>query len=85
MIIFGGFMRLAVSCVFGAFVVALTVTAVIAAKSDKPIGPTLRRLQVGFLIPLIGNMIIIMSGRYFYSLAGYYVYFILYSRWNIVN
>ena len=69
-------MRLAVSCVFGAFVVALTVTAVIAAKSDKPIGPTLRRLQVGFLIPLIGNMIIIMSGRYFYSLAGYYVYFI---------
>ena len=69
-------MRLAVSCIFGAFVVALVIAAIISSRSDKPIGPTLKRLQIAFLIPLIGNMIIIMSGQYFYSLTGYYIYFI---------
>lgn len=69
-------MRVTVAILFGIFIAALIVSAVIAGKSVKPIGRSLRKLQVGILVPLIGNLIIILSGKYFYSLAGYYIYFI---------
>ena len=69
-------MRIAVAALFILFIAALNVAAVVADKSVKPIGRSLNRLEIGMIIPLIGNLIIILSGRYHYSMWGYYIYFV---------
>ena len=69
-------MRIAVAALFILFVAALTVVAVVAEKSVKPIGRSLNKLEIGMIVPLIGNLIIILSGRYHYSMWGYYIYFV---------
>lgn len=69
-------MRIAVSVVFVVFIAALMSAAVVSSKSEKPIGQSLTRLQLGMIVPLVGNLIIILSSTYANSLIGYYIFFI---------
>ena len=69
-------MRIAVAVLFILFIAALNVTAVVAGKSVKPIGRSLAKLEIGMIVPLIGNLIITLTGRYHYSMWGYYIYFV---------
>ena len=68
-------MRVAAAAFFLSLITALVVAAVIAAKSEKPIGRTLSKLEIGIMLPLIGNVIIFLSGSFHYSMLGYYIYF----------
>ena len=69
-------MRIAVAVLFILFIAALNVTAVVAGKSVKPIGRSLAKLEIRMIVPLIGNLIITLTGRYHYSMWGYYIYFV---------
>lgn len=69
-------MRITVAVVFVVFIAAILAAAVVASKSEKPISVSLVKLQIGILIPVVGNLVIILSSTYYYSLLGYYIYFI---------
>lgn len=54
-------MRTGLSVAFGILIIALLVCMVIAKKSRKPIGNALSFLLAGLTIPVLGNLILIIS------------------------
>ena len=80
-------MRTALSVVFGILILALLVCMELARRSKKPIGKHVAFVLAGLAIPVLGNMIIILSTEKFLSLVGYYIYFLgmdaaAYSIWR---
>jgi hypothetical protein len=83
-------MRTGLSVAFGILIIALLVCMVIAKKSRKPIGNALSFLLAGLAIPVLGNLILILSTQKTISTVGYYIYFIgmdcaIYSLWYFTH
>lgn len=83
-------MRTGLSVAFGILIIALLVCLVIAKKSRKPIGNALSFLLAGLTIPVLGNLILIISTQRTISTIGYYIYFIgmdlaIYSLWYFTH
>lgn len=83
-------MRTGLSVAFGILIIALLVCWVFAKKSRKPIGNALSFLLAGLTIPVLGNLILIISTQRTISTIGYYIYFIgmdlaIYSLWYFTH
>lgn len=83
-------MRNWLSVIFGILIIALLVCLVIAKKSKKPIGNALAFLLAGLTIPVLGNLILIISTQRTISTIGCYIYFIgmdcaIYSLWYFTH
>lgn len=69
-------MRTIVSVVFAVLILLLAVCAVLSMRTKRRIGKYVAGLLVGMLIPILGNLIIIISTDWLISYVGYYVYFL---------
>ncbi len=69
-------MRVAFSFIFTTLVLALIICAICAWRSRKPIGKSVAVLDIAFIPPVIGNLIIIGSHVSLISYIGSYIYFI---------
>ena len=69
-------MRLAFGIMFLAIIAALAVCARVAGRSGKRIGSAASVLLVSLILPMAGNMIIILSSGRVLSLIGCYLYYI---------
>ena len=83
-------MRTGLSVAFGILIITLLVCMVIAKRSRKPIGNALSFLLAGLAIPVLGNLILILSTQRTISTVGYYIYFIgmdcaIYSLWYFTH
>ena len=61
---------------FAAIIVAMAVCVRIAMRSGKRDGVAAARLLAPLMFPMIGNMIIILSGNRTLSLIGCYLYYL---------
>ena len=68
--------RLAYTIIFAILSAALACCAFIASRSRKSIGKTVALLEMALIPPVLGNMLIIASGRREIALLGCYIYFI---------
>ncbi len=80
-------MRVGLSIVFSLLIVALLVCKVLTKRAKKAISPHVSFLLSGMIVPVLGNLIIILSSDHFFATAGYYIYFIgmdlaVYSIWR---
>lgn len=80
------FMRLALSVIFSILILSLIVCMVFARRSKKSVGNVVAFLIMGMAIPVVGNLIIIISTNRLLSTAGYYIYYLgmaaaVYSSW----
>lgn len=69
-------MRLAFGIMFLAIIAALAVCARVAGHSGKRIGSAASILLASLILPMVGNMIIILSSSRALSLIGCYLYYI---------
>jgi len=69
-------MRTIASVVFSILILSLAVCAVLSMRSKRRISNYVAALLWGLILPIIGNLIIIISSDLNLSLIGYYVYFI---------
>ena len=69
-------MRLAVSIVFAILIITLLVCLVLAKSSKKPIGNAVAFVLAGMTVPVLGNLILIVSSDPLISTVGCYVYFL---------
>ena len=69
-------MRLAFGILFLAIIAALAVCARVAGRSGKRIGSAASVLLASLILPMAGNMIIILSSGEAFSLIGCYLYYI---------
>lgn len=69
-------MRLAFGIMFMAIIIAITVCTRIARRSGKRMGFAAASLLAPLILPMAGNMVIILSGNRALSLIGCYVYYL---------
>ncbi|MBR4627186.1 MAG: EAL domain-containing protein [Ruminococcus sp.] len=69
-------MREALSIVFIVLILVLSVGAVISRRTNKAVGRAVSRLLTSILLPVTGNLILIVSHEKLLSTAGCYIYFI---------
>ena len=69
-------MRLAFGIMFAAIIITMAVCVRIAKRSGKRDGFAAARLLAPLMLPMIGNMIIILSGNRTLSLIGCYLYYL---------
>ena len=69
-------MRTAFGIVFEVLIAALLVCIVLARRTKKPIGRYTALLDASLIPPIIGNLILVVSGRELISTIGYYIYFL---------
>ena len=61
---------------YGLLALTLIVTSCSAMRSKKPIGKSVSHLMVGLAIPVLGNLILVISTDQYISTLGCYVYFL---------
>ena len=64
------------SVIFVLLIYALGICAVLARRSNKPIGRAVSMLELALIPPVMGNLLIVGSGERYIALIGCYVYFI---------
>ncbi len=69
-------MRTLVSVIFLLLIVALGVCAALARRSRRADGKPVALLLLSLIVPVIGNLILVLTGVRAVALAGYYVYFL---------
>ena len=69
-------MRLAFGILFLAIIIAMAVCTAVARRSGKRIGFAAAGLLAPLMLPMSGNMILILSGNRILSLIGCYIYYI---------
>ena len=69
-------MRLAFGILFLVIIIALGICARIARHSGRRIGFAAAGLLAPLMLPMAGNMIIILSGNRILSLIGCYIYYL---------
>ena len=69
-------MRIACSVLFAILSVVMAVCAALANRSHKPIKKDVVFLLLGFIPPILGNMLLVASGNRVIATIGYYIYFI---------
>ena len=72
----GGDMRYAFSVIYIAMIIVMMVCIPTARKSYKPIGRSVARMQKLLVLPIIGNLIIVLSTHKIPAVIGSYIYFI---------
>ena len=80
------FMRLALSVIFSILITSLIVCMIFAKRSKKSVGNVVAFLIFSMAIPVLGNLIIIVSTNRLVSTVGYYIYYLgmsaaVYSCW----
>ena len=68
-------MRRLFSLIFIAVILALTICAILAKQSRKPIGRPVMVLDIALIPPVLGNLIIVYSSDHLLSLIGCYMYY----------
>ena len=69
-------MRFGAAIAFSILIVMLLISVVAARLSRKPMGKWVAFVNASLMIPVIGNLIIIVSRTQDHSNYGYYTYFI---------
>ena len=69
-------MKTAVTIVLVVFSIALVACALVARRSHKPIALDVALLDIALIPPMVGNLLIIISGDWFISHVGGYIYYI---------
>ncbi len=69
-------MRTLVSVIFLLLIVALGVCAALARRSRRADGKPVALLLLSLIVPVIGNLILVLTGERAVALTGYYVYFL---------
>ena len=69
-------MRIGFSILYAVLAAVLLFCAVKSFRSNKSIGKSVGLLDLSFIPPLIGNLIIIVSNQRELSMAGCYIYFL---------
>ena len=69
-------MRYAFSVIYIAMIIVMMVCIPTARKSYKPIGRSVARMQKLLVLPIIGNLIIVLSTHKIPAVIGSYIYFI---------
>lgn len=69
-------MRTVASVVFAILILSLAVCAVFSMRTKRRIAKYVTALLFGLIVPILGNLIIIVSSDRILSFIGYYVYFI---------
>lgn len=69
-------MRYAFSIIYIAMIIVMMVCIPTARKSYKPIGRSVARMQELLVLPIIGNLIIVLSTHKIPAVIGSYIYFI---------
>jgi len=69
-------MRYAFAGLFIAMTVALIACAIIAVRSYKKIGGAVAMLDIMLLVPVLGNLVIVLSTTKIPAMLGCYIYFI---------
>ena len=69
-------MRTTVSVVFAILIILLTVCAILSLRTKRRIGKYVAGLLFGLIIPILGNLIIVVSSERILSYIGYYIYFL---------
>ena len=69
-------MRLVFGIAFSVFILTLAVCAGIARRSGKQIGSAAFILLVMLILPMAGNLMIVISAERSLSVAGYYLYYL---------
>ena len=68
-------MRRLFSLIFIAVILALTICAILAKQSRKPVGRPVMILDIALIPPVLGNLIIVFSSDHLLSLIGCYMYY----------
>ena len=69
-------MRTVLSVVFALLITSLIVCVVLSARSKKPMGKPVSCLLGGLTVPVLGNLILIISSDQRIAEFGYYIYFL---------
>ena len=69
-------MRTALSVVFSILILALVICVLSAMRSKRSIGKNVANLIVGLIIPIFGNLIIIITSDQILANVGYDIYFL---------
>ena len=72
----GGDTRVSVTIWLAGLSVLLIVGAIVAFRSKRPLAKDVSILMISLLPPIIGNLLIILSGDWFISRIGNYLYFV---------
>ena len=83
-------MRTSLSITFSLLIIALLICFIFAKKTKKSVGNIVAFLIFSMALPVIGNLIIIISTDQLASNAGYYIYFLgmdaaVYSIWRFTK
>ena len=69
-------MRYGMGAVIALLVVALAVCAMLSRKSKRTMAPSVAKLIGALVMPVTGNLVIILSGDRTLSILGYFTYFL---------
>ena len=80
-------MRTVLSVVFSILIISLVVCTILTRRSKKAIKYSVAFLIAGLAIPVLGNLIIIITAKQIVATIGYYIYFLgmdtaILSLWN---
>ena len=80
-------MRTVLSVVFSILIISLVVCVILTRRSNKDIKKTVAFLIAGLAIPVLGNLIIIITTKQLLATIGYYIYFLgmdtaIIALWN---
>ena len=83
-------MRLVLSIVFSLLIVALLVCLVLSKRSKKAVGNSVAFLLSTLVVPVLGNLILVVSTDKLISSIGCYLYFlgldmVVYSLWRFTH
>lgn len=69
-------MRTLISIIFLLLILAMGICAVVARRSRKSDGMPVTMLLLTLIVPVIGNLILVLTGQRNLALAGYYIHFL---------
>ena len=80
-------MRTILSVVFSILIISLVVCVILTRRSNKDIKKSVAFLIAGLAIPVLGNLIIIITTKQLLATIGYYIYFLgmdtaIIALWN---
>ena len=83
-------MRNTFSVIFALLIIALGACTIISGRSHKPMGKTVALFEASFIVPVMGNLLIITSRSKIFALIGCYLFFlgfdmVMFSLINFTN
>ena len=80
-------MRTVLSVVFSILIISMVVCTILTRRSKKPVKNSVAFLIAGLTVPVLGNLIIILTTKQLIATVGYYIYFLgmdtaIIALWN---